>query len=411
MPRLSPRAVVVAMSASLWAGAAAQPAAQTSNYVSSATDTTQPRSGGWTFTPALGFASSWDDNVLMKANGDEPVGAYVNALNPRFTADYNGRRTQVNASYDGSFLMYHDFNSLNSYDQRAFFSARHLVNRRVTLFASNSAAFVPTTELVAFVGVPFVRTGSQIEDAHAGVDIALSKHSSMTASYNFQWVSFNSTAEFANVLRGGHNQGATLGWKRAVSDSLSLTADYEFQRATVTERVAGNPVGDFNIHNGWVGVEARLSPTLHAFAAGGIARVGVSAFGPPKTGPAWRSGLTYQRRKTGVDLSYSRSFVPSYSFGGTIQNEDLTTRLRQVFSRRLSGQASFSWRSNQALTPNEPDLRSLWLEGTLGYNVQNWLRVEGFFVRSRQSIDRPGGLLDRNRVGFQIVTSNPVRIR
>ena len=104
--------------------------------------------------------------------------------------------------------------------------------------------------------------------------------------------------------------------------------------------VAGNPVGDFNIHNGWAGAEARLSPNVNAFAALGISRVGVNAFGPPKTGPAWRGGLNYTHRLTNLGVTYSRSFVPSYSFGGTLQNEDVTTRVRQTFSRRVAGQAS-----------------------------------------------------------------------
>lgn len=405
----SPRAAAAALTVALVAGSAARLQAQT-NF-GPAADANEPRGGGWTLTPVLGFAASWDDNVLMKGNGDAPVGTYVNALNPRLAADYLGRHTQLNASYDGSFLMYQDFGTLNSYDQRASISVRQAVNRRVSVFARNSVAFVPTTELVAFVGIPFVRTGSTIDDAHGGVELALSRHSTLTASYNFQWVAFDTTPEFANVLRGGHNQGFSAGWRRAISNELSLTADYDLQRAAVNQRIDGVPAGSFNIYNGWAGVEAKLSRTVSAFGAAGIARVGVSDFGPPKTGPAWRGGVTYQRRLTGLEASYSRSFVPSYSFGGTLQNEDITTRIRHTFTRRFSGQAAFSWRSNQTLTPGEPDLRSVWFEATAGYLMQRWLRLEGFYIRSRQSIDAPGGLLDRNRIGFQIVTSNPIRVR
>lgn len=401
---------VALVGAALWSLLGASAAAQTTNFTSGDASTTPP-TAGWTIVPAVGFATSWDDNVLMKGNGDGPVGANVSALSPKLNVDYHTKRTAIGGSYDGSFLMYRNLGDLNSYDQRGSASVRHLATRRLTLFASDAVAFVPTTELVAFVGVPFVRTGSRLEEAHAGADIALDKHSMLTATYNFEWVSFDATQEFANVLRGGHSHGVTLGWHRTLSTRLTLTADYDLQRSTVTERVAGNPIGDFNIHNASAGVEVKLSPSAHAYAAGGIARVGVTSFGPARSGPAWRSGVTYQRRHAGTEIAYTRSFVPSYSFGGTLQNEEVMALLRYLFTKHLSARSSFSWRSNQSLAAGEPDLRSIWFESSLAYELRNWLKVEGFYIRARQTIERPGGLLDRNRVGFQVVTSNPIRVR
>jgi hypothetical protein len=404
------RGVFGVATAAAWLLLGALPTAQTSNFTASDPGTI-PSTAGWTIVPGVGFATSWDDNVLMKGNGDDPVGANVSALSPRLNVDYHARRTQVSGSYDGSFLLYQNLGDLNSYDQRMSVSARHQANRRVTILANGSAAFVPTTELVAFVGVPFVRTGSEIAEAHAGVDLALDKHSSLSATYNIERISFDPTDEFANILRGGHSQGATFGWHRTISPQLTLIADYDLQRSTVTERVVGNPIGDFNIQNASGGVEYKLSPNAHVFGSLGIARVGITAFGPAKTGPAWRTGVAYQRRRAGMDVNYSRSFVPSYSFGGTLQNEEVVALLRYMFSKHLSARGSYSWRSNQSLVITEPNLYSIWLEGSLAYELRNWMRIEGFYIRARQSINRPGGLLDRNRIGVQIVTSNPIRVR
>jgi hypothetical protein len=39
------------------------------------------------------------------------------------------------------------------------------------------------------------------------------------------------------------------------------------------------------------------------------------------------------------------------------------------------------------------------------------VRLEAFYSGAHQTIDQPGGVLDRNRVGFQIITARPVRIR
>jgi hypothetical protein len=63
------------------------------------------------------------------------------------------------------------------------------------------------------------------------------------------------------------------------------------------------------------------------------------------------------------------------------------------------------------LTLGELPLRSFWLEGTLGYAATPWVRLEAFYAGTRQAIDRPGGTLDRSRIGFQVTTAKPVRVQ
>jgi len=48
---------------------------------------------------------------------------------------------------------------------------------------------------------------------------------------------------------------------------------------------------------------------------------------------------------------------------------------------------------------------------TVGYAWQRWLHIEGFYNRTNQNIAQPGGVFDINRLGVQIVTSNPMRLR
>jgi hypothetical protein len=56
-------------------------------------------------------------------------------------------------------------------------------------------------------------------------------------------------------------------------------------------------------------------------------------------------------------------------------------------------------------------LRSLLTYSIVGWEPQNWVRLEAFYARTQQSTLRPGGEVDRNRVGFQIVTSKPMRVQ
>jgi hypothetical protein len=393
---------IVLLAALLQPGAAG---AQESNFVPAAW-ASPPPSPGWTFTPTLVVGSSWDDNVLVRGNGDPARSDVLSVLNPRATLDFNGARGQLSATYDGAALFYRDLNQLNSLDQRSTFSGRRLVSKHVALFVRNSAAAVPTTELVQLVAVPFVRTGSRLEDLRTGVEASFTKRTSVLVSYDFQWVNFDHSVPGTEGLVGGHSHGISVALRHLLTARLALTGDYDIQHATL--RLADQT---FDVQNAWVGVEYKLSDVTRAFAAGGISRLGATQLSADRTGPAWRIGLNHQMRRAGVDLLYSRSFVPSYGFGGTMQNEELIGRLQLPLGRRVYTTSSLSWRRDDPLVLGELPLRSYWVEGSVGYAATPWVRFEVFYAGTRQTINRPGGELDRNRVGIQVITAKPVRIR
>jgi len=379
--------------------------AQSSNFSPNSVDRPAVPVAGWIFTPTMVYSTSWDDNVLVRGTGDERGSDALQVVNPRASVEYAGRRGEMNLSYDGSFLRYREFDALDSYDQHGAISARRLVSPHVALFVRDTAALVPTTELVQFVGVPFARTGSAIEDLRGGIEAAFSRRASIVASYNFQWVRFDEQ-EIAANLRGGHSHGGAFELRYLLTKRTTFTTDYDLQHAAVAD---GAEI--FTVQNTAVGLDQRLSPSTHVFGSIGIARLDVSTLGPARTGPAWRTGLRHQRRSADVELVYSRSFVPSYGFGGTLQNEEATARLHIPLTRHLYTQDAVSWRRDQGLTDIDLDLRSWWIETAIGYRWRPWLSLETFYAGTHQSISRPGGAVDRNRVGFQIITTNPLRVR
>ena len=97
-------------------------------------------------------------------------------------------------------------------------------------------------------------------------------------------------------------------------------------------------------------------------------------------------------------------------FGGTYQNEEIAAAARLPLSQHVCTNGSVSWRRNEPLAQGSL-LRSVWIEGIIGYRLEPWLRLEGFYSASRQTIDQPGTERDHNRVGFQIVTIKPLRVR
>jgi hypothetical protein len=362
------------------------------------------RAGGWMFTPALVYGGSYDDNALVREKRDVAPGDYTTSINPSGELAFNGRRGDLLADYGGTFVEYRELTSLNSFNQRGSISARRLMTRRVTLFARSSATAVPTTELLGVVGIPFLRLGSRLADARGGLEARLSKRTSLMASYAIQWVDFDRNPLLGLVLLGGHSQGGSLSVRHALSKRVSLIAGSDLQRAWLVD-------GDrFNVQTTQGGVELRPWESVTLFGAIGFSRLDLTGLAS-RTGPAWRLGLTRRLRTSTVEVLYSRSFVPSYGFGGTTQNEQLTSSLIAPFGRHFYTRSSLSWGRNEPLVEGGLKLTSAWIEGSLGYVLRPWVRVEGYYNGMHQNIEIPGGLVDRNLVGFQIITTKPTRIR
>lgn len=380
-------------------------AAQESN-LASAPDASRTAPAGWTFTPAIAYSGAWDDNVLIRGKGDTTPADFLNVVNPRGTLDYSGPRGQLSANYDGAFLLYRDLDALDSYDQHGSLYGRRLLTRHVAVFVRNSVASVPTTELSQFIAIPFVRTGSRLDALDGGIEVAFTKRTSMAAGYDFEWVDFDHSQPGAEGLLGGHSHGASVNLRHAMSARLNLIADYSLQHALVA-----TVNQTFDIQNGSVGFEYKLSDVTRVFAAGGISRLAATETSEQRTGPAWSLGLSHHFHTVDVDLDYSRSYVPSYGFGGTMQNEEAGGRVRLPVARRVYVSGGLSWRRNDPLIDIEPPLRSFWIEGALGYAMTRYARLEAFYGGTHQTIDRPGGVIDRNRFGFQVITAKPMRIR
>jgi hypothetical protein len=372
----------------------------------SLSDANAPPASGWVLTPTLVFSTSRDDNVLARGVNDSPQADLLNVVNPRAALDFTGRRTQFSGTYDGAVLLYRNLDTLNSYDQHGGVRGSYRLSPHVSMFGASTIALSPTTDSLQLAGVPFVRTGSSLKDLSGGVNAAFTKRTSMVADAEFQWVHFDDTRPVDLLLRGGHSQGGSVTLKHRLSARTTVTGDYSMDRALVA-----NGQAEFHVQNSSVGFEHRLSDRFQVFAAGGVSHLGLTTFGPARTGASYRAGLTSQLRLVNVDVSYNRSFVPSFGFGGTMQNQDFTTQLQATPTRRTSVQSTFSWRRNDPLTIGELSLHTFWMQVSGGYAIQPWARIEGFYGALSNTIDRPGGMVDRTRFGVQIVTAKPIRIR
>jgi hypothetical protein len=352
------------------------------------------------------FSTSRDDNVLARGVTDSPQADVVNVLNPRAALDFRGRRTQFSGTYDGAVLLYRNLDTLNSYDQNGGARVSHRLSPHVSMFGASTVAVAPTTAALQLAGIPFVRTGSSLKEVSSGVEAAFTKRTSMVAEAEFQWVNFNEARPVDLILRGGYSQAGSLMLRHRLSARTALTGRYSLHRAVVA-----NGQAEFHVQNNSVGFERMLSDRFQVFAGVGLSHLGLTTFGPPRTGASYRAGLTSRLRLVNVNVSYNRSFVPSFGFGGTMQNQDFTTQVQATPTRRTYVQSTYSWRRNDPLTIGELSLHTHWFQVVGGYSIQPWARIEGFYGASSDTVDRPGGVIDRTRIGFQIVTAQPIRIR
>jgi len=381
-------------------------AAQNSNITQSASSSDATAAAtGWILTPSIGVSSGWDSNVFVQGAGDEPTSDLVNTINPRLTTTFNGRRSLLSVNYSGAFLLYRNLSDLNSYDQRASVSGRRRLTKQLTFYIDNSFASSPTTEISGLVAVPFVRTGSTLVGLRTGIEAALSKQTTLSVGGGFQWVSFDTNPAYVSQLHGGHGWGGEASFRHRLSARTSLIADYKMEHATVYQSLES-----FDVWSSGGGGEQQFSEHFTAFGELGISHLLATVLNESKTGPAIRAGLTYKAPRASVIVSYSRMFVPSYGYGGTTQNEELSASVHVPISRRLYAQGGAASRRNESLTIGDPSLRSNWIEGALGYDINGVAQIEGFFGTAHQVVDRPGGIVNRSRIGVQVVTAKRVRI-
>lgn len=374
---------------------------------------TPVRPPGWSVTPAMGVSEMWDDNPTLAAEGDVRPGDFVTSVRPSFGLGYRGRRTTLRSDYHGSFDFYRDLREQNTRDHRGGLDFTHQLTPRVQLFARDQAMVSPTTGDAAELGATVLRRQTTRMNAfRGGVDATLGRHTTLNAAYASQWIDFardveddlNPLRPDANLLQGGHSHGAVGELRHRLSQRLAVGGDYSMQRAIV-----GGGTETFDVQSALAAVEIALSPSVRASAAYGHAWLTAGRNGFRDSGPAFNAGLDWQGRRVSGTLGYGRSFLPSFGFGGTFQNEELRASLRAALSRYVTWTGGVGVSDNDPLEPGDPTLRAVSAQTSLGWIVKRRLRLEVFALHVSQDSGLAGGRVLRTRAGVQATVSDTMR--
>ena len=373
---------------------------------------------GWSFTPGVTIGTMFDSNVAVAQAalpGGTPASDKLFTVQPFGQLEYFDARTSFSSGYGGMVRRYVDLTALDGVDHHAYFDLRRMLTRRVTFYAKENYMRVPTTDLLPLNGVPYQRTGSRYNDLAAGVEARLTRTIDFTAEYENQWVDF---VRKDTPLTGGFVNGVHASLADRFSGRSSIGVETGLRWANLAEGGIGFEVVPVTLLFQDVGAVYRFQSSRQTVidAAFGLAHLDDRTRGITRNGPYARAGVTHRAERATIAASYERSYVPSLSFGGTNQSQELRGYVQMPLSRsRLYVQESAAWRRTNPFVAGELPLDSLWFDTVGGYRVQRWLRLEGYYIFTRQETRLPAnvtlGLITRNMIGVQLVISEPMRIR
>jgi hypothetical protein len=373
------------------------------------------RPPGWSVTPAIGVSEMWDDNPTLAAEGDVRTSDYVTAVQPSLLLDFRGRQTTLRTNYAGVFDFYRDLTGLNTRDHRAGLDFRHQATRRLQLFANDQAMLSPTTADALEVSATVLRRQTTRMNAFSGgFEATLGRQTTLNAAYASQWIEFANERDHDELvspvppgveplLLGGHSHGGHGELRHRLNRRFSIGADYDIEHAIVA-----NATETFDVQSALAVSQIALGPSVSASLAYGHAWL-VAGDGFSDDGPAFNVGLDWTGRHSGATLRYGRTFLPSFGFGGTFQNEELRASLRTYLTRSLQWSGSFAISDNDPLEPGDPTLRSISARTALGWIIKRRLRFDVFAQHVSQDSGLAGGHVLRTRAGVQATVSQTVR--
>jgi len=362
---------------------------------------------GWTFTPGVIVGALYDTNVTITGpdvNNNTPTDKLVQ-LQPFGQLSYFSPRTTFSSGYQGSLRRYFDLGSLDGTDHRGYLSLRERVSRRVTIFVNDNYAQVPTTDLLEITGgVPFRRTGAKHNSLNGGIEGRLTRSTDAVIRYENTWVDF---VRKDTLLTGGMVQGVSGELTHRLTGRASAGGQYGVRWADLNE---GTRQLGFQDAGGVF--RYRTGPQTSFEAGAGVAYLIDRNTRVTHTGPYARVGLSHRAERATFGIDFNRSYVPSLSFGGSNQSQEVRGYIRMPLDRnRFYIQETASWRRTDPFVRTELALDSLFLNTVFGYAVQKWFRIEGYHAFTTQDNRVAGGKISRHVVGTQFVVSEPVRIR
>lgn len=368
---------------------------------------------GWSFRPGVAIGALYDSNVAITT---APASTRTTPSDTLLTIDpvgalrYLGKRTTFDASYRGTIRRYTELDGLNGFDQHANLRVERRATKRLTLYAHNAFAAVPTTDELELNGAPFKRAGAKHDTLAGGMGLRLNERDTLNARYDFTWVSFDRSAP---ELTGGIINGVQSDVQHALTERLSVGGEGSVRFAQM-DIIGGRDLRFVDLGGT---ISYALDESTRLSGATGWGHLDDRLLHTSRSGVYFRGSLTRVALRSVFGVSYDRSFLPSFGFGGSNRAQEVRGWVDlPPIGRRLFLQGSGGWRRTNPFETGALGTRALQLDtfvlrSTAGYAVSRWMRAQGFYLFTRQDSIVTGGEISRHRVGAEVVLSQPMRIR
>jgi hypothetical protein len=366
---------------------------------------------GWVFTPTIMAGGLWDSNVTVRNQGDVFLQEWVATVSPAGELDYNGRQFRFNAGYAGTLEAYRRFAELNRYDQRGRVSGDYRATARLQIEGRASYVDTPSTDRLELGTLPFVDIGGRSFDSGGGFKFSQSARTTIEGSYRFQqlWFDHDPTMVRNLFLAGGYAHGPVARVSYALTRRFAAGGEWQYQKTTL-----GDGLQRFDVQSALGDLRYTISSHTSVSGGAGAAYAHDPVSGFDAWGPSVRASLSHQLNRTGLLVSYNRSFVPAFSLGGLTGSQELSVTARTPLTRdgrwTTQGGITYSRAEPIAALGLTFQLDSWWTNASVAYQASRWLRTEGFVTTMHQTSSVRGNF-DRTRIGFQFVTFKPVRIQ
>ena len=277
-----------------------------------------PVRAGWTVTPSVSVAPVWDSNVALTSEAQGTLEDQLISVGSGLLSQYRGRRGQFLLEYRGTYDFYRQYPEFDAPDHRGRLEMRRTLSRHVAAFARNIYGLSPTTN-VALPDVGLItlrRRTTSSNDFRGGLDITPEDRTLITAAYSSQWVDLEADEQVQPLLRSGYSHRGDLIVRHEVSSRLSLGGHYDFQHAIVS---GGEET--FDIQHAGAVMELALSPSFQLLGSAGWAWQLAGRGQEAESAPAFLAEVRYQANCTFWSFGYARTYLASFGFGGTVQNE------------------------------------------------------------------------------------------
>ena len=172
--------------------------------------------------------------------------------------------------YRGTYQLYHELTELNAFDQRLNVQYRQRLSPTVTFIAQEQpvAARRPLTKSTFPTSV-FRRQGVVMDDFRAGIEARLSKRTTLSSDYTFQWLKFGDTRRPVSPIEALERRRARArrcrpNRSRSLPAPVTVGGEYEVRHATVDQ------VREFDLRNALGTVDWRLDQRLTLSGGVGI---------------------------------------------------------------------------------------------------------------------------------------------